>query len=344
MRIKTLNAWRGIFAIVIVLYHSHVHITDQAVSLGVSFFFIVSGFLLTLHHSAENLVSPKQWWAFWWKRTQRIYPVHWLALTCIAYFFFVVKHKPFEPSSFFAQVALVQGWIPKREVFFGYNGVSWFLGALLFCYACFPFINYLFSRLRLRWQVILVTAIFVFLAWWLQQLTAQQRVYTYVCPAIRLGDFIIGIVAGNLYRLMAKTQFTYSRAKATLIELAAVLFALEVIFINRTTELVTIWDNYLLWWIPAMFIVLSAAMLNGQEGWLGQVLKSKPFQWLGDMSLEIYIFQGVAALMVNYYLAPLFGHFGIMIYDQNVWFQVPLLLVISWMVFKVRNHKIHASL
>lgn len=339
MKIKTLNAWRGIFALVIVLFHSKVHIMDQAVSLGVSFFFVASGFLLTLHHRQERLTSPKAWWQFWWQRARRIYPIHWLALLLCLWFSFIVNHKPIEPAELLTQIALVHCWVPKKVFYFGYNGVSWFLGALLFCYACFPLINRYFSHWRLRWQVLLVVAIMAGLAWLLPRLTAGERIATYVCPLVRLGDFLVGVTACNLYRLMRSTSITYGRIKATFIELAAVGIALELLIINRTTLLITTWDNYLVWWLPAMLIVLTAAMLGGQEGWLGRLLTTRPLQWLGDISMEVYIFQGIAALIVNFYVAPLFGHFGIMIYDKNVWFQVPLLLLMAWCIYLLRTKK-----
>ncbi|MBR1804033.1 MAG: acyltransferase [Muribaculaceae bacterium] len=337
--IRTLNAWRGIFALVIVLFHSKVHLMDQAVSLGVSFFFVASGFLLTVRHHDERLTAPAAWWKFWWSHARRIYPIHWVALFLITYFFLVPEHKPFAPAEFFTQFALIHCWFPTKNFYFGYNGVSWFLGALLFCYACFPLINRYFTSLRLRWQLLAMTLIMMALWWWLPQLTGQQRIFTYVCPAIRLGDFLMGITAGNLYRLTQSNSLTYSKAKATVIELAAIGIALELLVINRHTLLLNTWDNYLLWWLPATFIVFASAMLHGQEGWLGQMLCTRPMQWLGSVSMEVYIFQNLAALIVNYYVAPVFGHFGIMIYDHNVWFQVPLLLLMSWFVNHLRTHK-----
>ena len=41
-------------------------------------------------------------------------------------------------------------------------------------------------------------------------------------------------------------------------------------------------------------------------------------------------------MVVNYTISPLLGHFGIMAYDQYVWSQVPLLLLMSWGIYKLR--------
>lgn len=335
---KTINAWRGIFALVIVLYHSHVHWMDQAVSLGVSFFFVASGFLLTVRHRHDfDELNGGHWWRFWWQRACRIYPIHWLALACIVVMQVVLEHKIIDWSILSAEATLTQSWINQhRDFYFGYNGQSWFLSSLLFCYACYPLFARYFSRWRLRWQLLAVAVVMAVLAICLPQMTGSQRTYTYVCPAIRIGDFALGVVAANIYQKFS----SHSRIRlpmATILELSAVALALTVVLINRHTRLVSVWDHYLVWWIPATVIVFVAGTLNGQEGRLGRFLLAKPFQWLGKVSLEIYLFQGVAAMIVNYTISPLLGHFGIMAYDQYVWSQVPLLLLMSWGIYKLRT-------
>lgn len=334
---KTINAWRGIFALVIVLYHSHVHWMDQAVSLGVSFFFVASGFLLTVRHRHDfDELNGGHWWRFWWQRACRIYPIHWLALVCIVVMQVVLEHKTIDWSILSAEATLTQSWINQhRDFYFGYNGQSWFLSSLLFCYACYPLFARYFSRWRLRRQLLAVAVAMVALAFCLPQLTGSQRTYTYVCPAIRIGDFALGVVAANIYHKFSNHS-RISLPMATVLELSAVALALALVLVNRHTRLVSVWDHYLVWWIPATVIVFIAGLLNGQEGRLGRFLLAKPFQWLGKVSLEIYLFQGVAAMIVNYTISPLLGHFGIMAYDQYVWSQVPLLLLMSWGIYKLR--------
>ena len=343
--IKSINAWRGIFAIVIVLLHSEVPMMESGAKLGVSFFFIASGFLTTLRHHDEDLTSPGTWWTFWLKRAQRIYPLHWIALACYMTLYVLVMHKSIQWPQLAAQAALVQCWIPDIEYYFGYNSVSWFLGALLFLYACFPPINKYFSRLRLRWQLLLVVAVTGVLAWWLPQLSTMQRVYTHVCPAVRLADFTIGVFLANVYRRLYTPAMAYGTTKATIIEVIYIIIVAEVIFINQTTELLTPWSDYLVWWIPATIIIFSCAMLNGKEGLIGRLLCSRPAQLLGQWSLEIYLFQHVAATIVNYYISPIYGHFGLMAYDKYVYTQVPLLIIMAWAIHKARKiKKSHSSL
>ena len=328
---KTINALRGIFAIVIVLFHSKIHLMDQAVSLGVCFFFVASGFLTTLHHRHEfDTLQAGHWWRFWWRRACRIYPLHWLALALLVGLQVWLEHRPVKWPELISVATLTQAWVNDKAYYFGYNGASWFLSALLFCYACFPLIGRWYCRLRLRWQVLLLTAILLLLVWWLPTVSGRLRTFTYVLPVMRLGDFLMGVTAANIYMAVKHHHDSYSTTKATLIEGAIMLVVLEVLLLNRYTGAITVWDQYLVWWIPATLIVFGAAMLHKQEGWLGRLLLLPPFQWLGKVSLEIYLFQTVAAILVNYTVSPLLGHFGIMAYDKYVYSQVPLLLLLAW--------------
>ncbi|MBR6285348.1 MAG: acyltransferase [Muribaculaceae bacterium] len=337
---KTINALRGLFAIVIVLYHSQIYCLESASMLGVSFFLVASGFLLTVRHRhAFDKATAGDWWRFWWRRACRIYPIHWIALAMMVFLIVVVEHKghTIEWPVLACVATLTQPWVPIKDYFFGINSISWFLGALLFCYACFPTIDRWYSRLRLRWQVLFLTSLMLLLTFGLPMLSSHMRLYTYVCPAVRLGDFLVGVTAGNIYLKVKNTPRNYSTLKSTLIEAAIVLIVVEVLLINLVTDTVDTWDRYLVWWIPVALLVFASAMLSDHEGWLGRLLLLRPLQWLGKVSFEVYIFQTVVAIIVNYTVSPLLGHFGIMAYDKYLYSQLPLLLLLAGVMHWLRS-------
>lgn len=87
MRIKELDAFRGIAATVVMIYHfttiyERCYTNDSAIFsmdygwLGVPFFFILSGFVITL--TVEKCKSAKE---FLLKRFLRLYPTYWICLT-----------------------------------------------------------------------------------------------------------------------------------------------------------------------------------------------------------------------------------------------------------------------
>ncbi len=336
---KTINAWRGIFAMIVVLYHSEVHLLDQVISAAVSFFFVASGFLLTVRHGGEFAqLQAGSWWRFWWRRACRIYPIHWLALFTIVVLKVWLDHQAIDWPILIAETTLTQAWIDQhRGIFFFHNGQAWFLSALMFCYACFPLLTRHYLRWRLRWQALPLAAAMLLLACLLPLLSGPERSFTYICPLVRLGDFVLGMFAAGLYRAIAPRLAAIGRGRATVLELAAIACCLAVTAVNRYTSLVGPWSHYLIWWIPATLILLTTALLDGREGAIGRFLLKPPLQWLGALSLEIYLFHGVAAIVVNHTVSPLLGHFGIMAYDHYVWSQVPLVLVMSWVIYRLRT-------
>ena len=85
MRIKELDAYRGLAALSVVLYHyTTIYAKDFGVEsdayfsygwLGVPFFFILSGFVITL-----TVERCKTGWEFLKKRFLRLYPTYWICM------------------------------------------------------------------------------------------------------------------------------------------------------------------------------------------------------------------------------------------------------------------------
>lgn len=92
----SLQAGRGIAAILIVVYHTAAMMgTDQpywripllhqrftGFALGVQFFFVLSGAVILLAHF-DDIGHPAALPAYLWKRFRRVYPIYWFVLTFI---------------------------------------------------------------------------------------------------------------------------------------------------------------------------------------------------------------------------------------------------------------------
>ena len=77
--IKTINGWRAVFALMIVLFHVGVAGLEEMTWAGVSFFLMASGFLLTLKHPFAQL-DGAGYRRFAWGHALKLYPLHWLTL------------------------------------------------------------------------------------------------------------------------------------------------------------------------------------------------------------------------------------------------------------------------
>jgi peptidoglycan/LPS O-acetylase OafA/YrhL len=101
--------------------------------LGVTFFFALSGFVLTWSATGNRLSAG----AFYRRRFARVYPLH-LTTAVVAGVAGIVYGAAAGPGTWAAVLLLVQSWIPDRTFYFGLNGVSWSLSCEAFFYLVTP--------------------------------------------------------------------------------------------------------------------------------------------------------------------------------------------------------------
>lgn len=102
----------------------------------VEILFITSGFLMAYNHYNDK--KHQTGWQIICRKLPRFYPIHIFAFLLQALFVTTWASKPL---SYFLSVGILnlslqQAWFVGTE--FSYNNVSWFLSALLFCYAVTP--------------------------------------------------------------------------------------------------------------------------------------------------------------------------------------------------------------
>ena len=108
---------------------------------GVSFFFVLSGFILVYTYAGRNIVLRD----FWQTRFARIYPAYLFALLLTSPFWIIGALKMHVPFFAFGErhfaltsalvVLLLQSWVPGAAL--SWNSVSWSLSVEAFFYAGF---------------------------------------------------------------------------------------------------------------------------------------------------------------------------------------------------------------
>lgn len=151
-RLDTLTALRFVAAAAVLIAHSfEVFLPDFAGTrfasigvLGVDFFFVLSGFVLTWSRRAGRTALR-----FYWLRFSRVWPLHALTL-----FLVLVTGLTFRQGKAFGlllNVPLLQAWSPDPDVYFGFNSPSWTLSNESFFYLVYPLLLLpVFSRLNRR--------------------------------------------------------------------------------------------------------------------------------------------------------------------------------------------------
>ncbi len=162
-------------------------------AMGVSFFFVLSGFVLTWSGSAAG---PG---AFWWRRFSKIYPA--TLVTTLAALLVVGGAGPVPLA---AHLTLTQTWFPSASVFGALNPVSWSLSCEAFFYLCFPLLLPALRRLRPAGLWIAAGGLVAFVLVTGALLTTVDRSLAlwlgYMFPPVRMAEFTLGIVAALLVR------------------------------------------------------------------------------------------------------------------------------------------------
>jgi peptidoglycan/LPS O-acetylase OafA/YrhL len=187
---------------------------------GVSFFFLLSGFVL-----AWSMQKNDRKTSFWRRRFARIWPAY--AVAAVAGYL-VSMHwdgRPFSLGRLAANLAMVQAWLPHKDWYFSTNAVGWSLSVEAFFYLTFPFYARYIVRLPARRALalagVLLGGMLALAVWFRGDITlihgyqlpdADALWIIYVLPAVRILEFLLGITLVALIRQAAMPRIPVSLA------------------------------------------------------------------------------------------------------------------------------------
>lgn len=213
--LDSLTAVRGPAALLVFGYHV-IHGTQWANWLpgarlgyvGVSLFFILSGFVLAWSYNKK--AGAKN---FYLRRFARVYPLHFLfyCVALLGLLLFGVSNSAgdLNPLSALLNLLLLQAWVPSWEVIFSNNAVSWSLSCEAFFYLMTPFVLNRLDGMRYRVKATLLGGWFVLMATVSYLLAMQSNfmdVVVYANPLLRSGEFTLGLALG-LFALLVRDGY-----------------------------------------------------------------------------------------------------------------------------------------
>lgn len=170
-RLDALTGLRWWAAFLVFLYHMRVFaplpgpitaVLDQGY-LGVTFFFVLSGFVLTWSMRPAVTLST-----FYWRRFARIWPAHMVALVLAVLVFYTLATppegsflKPFDAGVLLLSVVLLQGWWANPAILFSGNPAAWTLTVEALFYALHPWISRVLVPLAKRGALLIAVAALV---------------------------------------------------------------------------------------------------------------------------------------------------------------------------------------
>lgn len=194
--LRSLTSLRFAAALLVVVFHLSLFAPGlggvgrlaAAGYVGVTFFFVLSGFVLTYSWDIDATAAR-----FYRRRFARIYPVHLLFVALAMMPWVVTPNWAALPTN----LALLQAWSPDDAVARSFSGVSWSLSCEFFFYAAFPLLVRLIWR-RVR-RPLVVGEVAIGLAFVvgvaMQRHDPEWGAWLFHLPAFRMVEFVAGSLA-----------------------------------------------------------------------------------------------------------------------------------------------------
>ena len=297
--IPALTSLRFFFALAVYFHHCYFMTRSESKAVGdfyqlffyegyvgVSFFFVLSGFILAYNYQDRFVRGEQSRRAFWWARFARVYPLHLLLFLVMI---------PVDIAEEFAdgvgqgvlkvvsQVTLTQSWFLDPGVATAFNAPAWSISDEAFFYALFPALALGAARAwrrygqRALWGLLPLGLLPLAMA--LSPTTWYDPVY-YFFPPVRLAEFVLGIALFNVLRDRPVPSVRRSNYEET----GAV--ALLFLFWLLHREFGTVYRYSVYYWTPMVALIAAFARGRGRlSGWLAHP------RWilLGEISFAFYL-------------------------------------------------------
>jgi len=302
--ITSLQALRFIFALFIFAEHfpisaEETHLLHGAGAMGVSFFIVLSGFVMSIGYEKRVQSPTFRWGDFMLKRLIRLWPLHLLCLGA----WIILAYAAWGSSAIYPLPllgnALLLQWLPIDHI--EGNNVAWCLSVLVVLYAVYPFI----ARLKTRNLILLFLGITIALhAIATTHMPTSTYVYWYTSPFNRILDFLLGMITFRAYQsaLAHGALQKWSRLSPAIrwgIELLPlILYAIALTCLrSHSTDL----NAVIFFYIPSTLIIFIFALSDQCEARKGipSVLNQRWLIYLGQISFSFYMVHNLIILSVK---------------------------------------------
>jgi peptidoglycan/LPS O-acetylase OafA/YrhL len=335
MRIEQLTFTRFIAALAIVIFHfgrdifpfdaELIRPVIAASNTGVSYFFILSGFVITIAYFHHPAIKSADFYLF---RISRIFPAFLLSVI-LTLFYFLLTGIEIDVLNLVLQLLLLHAWI--KEYCLTLNFPSWSLSVEIMFYALYPFLfNYLYRRQSKRTLYVVMflfwisaQAIYLFI----QQsgnIHTDWKHFSFYFPPFHLNEFL----AGNMLALYLFTNIGRLKSKNS----AAVLLVFIVLLVLLSIpSMKNYYHNGLL--VPVFCLLIYLLSVN--NGWLATLFRKKLFVLSGEISYGLYIYQYPVFKLSSFFLIKVlkFNH-SIAVFYINLC----ILLLISYLSYRFIEH------
>jgi peptidoglycan/LPS O-acetylase OafA/YrhL len=306
-KLDSLTALRFFAAISIVIEHSksafrsmnwipHFHY-----DFGVSFFFVLSGFILC--YTYRNFDSVGSARRFYVARIARVWPLH---LFMLGAFLVAIPQQGwffggtdgYHLAIFLANVFLIHAWIPVIAFFFSLNAVSWSISTEAFFYLIFPVLRHRWENTWHWKSAIVVLVVFGVLAVSSvcgvslinpqKPLAISAEGIGYISPVVRIIEFLLGMLTEKAFDAIRKWKLPKGMAVWTAFEVCAIGL---IVFIERLAGYTASspWSIFGVECTDAPAFPLLILVFALGNGLISKLISIRPLVVLGEASFALYL-------------------------------------------------------
>ena len=253
---------------------------------GAEFFFLISGFLVAFKYAKnDKLRDFRSGISYACGKISKLYSLYLVTMIpmLLLDIRIVMKSKAIGGGQILikilSSVLLLQSWIPNSEYYWAFNGVTWFLSSLVFCWV-FSFImlkiikkydeKYVFITLiMLQFAIETISSIFLGgeLSTWL----------TYICPAYRFLDYSLGMC---LYLMYKDYTDSLKEKRGWNLILIGILYFLIFLICDKSIP-------YTIYHVFECAFFMAVVLQQGKINTF--IMENKALVFLGDISMEIFL-------------------------------------------------------
>lgn len=281
-RYEVLDSFRGIAALMVVIYHfevdgliSNLNIVRNA-SFFVEFFFVLSGFVISVS-SLNKLNNVSDVFQFMKKRLARIYPLHvfmlimFIPFAIVAFTLNIDLGNRFSISSFISNIFLLQALGFNSGA--TWNIPSWSISTEYYTYLIFALFSLFLFFKKIILTCITIATLSVFVLYFFSSMEDSSFLALFRCTY----SFFLGVIAFRVH--------TYIKSNS-LIELLIITILITVLSYSKINK------NDMLAFLMPLFFFVVILIFSCQSGRISEFLLLPYFKILGGLSFSIYMIHG----------------------------------------------------
>ncbi len=351
--LRAVSGMKSMALLLILVWHCGVLKAPDLGARCCEIFFVSSGFLEAYRHGFSWEFTLEECFLSVRRKLRVIYPMYLASLLSAVALSFLTGKITLElrfVGTMLPYLLLMQSWFPKIALLPEYNGASWFLSALLLCYAATPFVAYVVKRVMgatalgskvLKMSLLMAT---IFLVRTVAELLAVTfpDIYSYSVhsnPLVRLLEFSLAYCVGIVFTDFLSTRDISPWKKATL-ELSIVAVYVTAVW----------YGNALLPRSAFVFLACPLVVVFARgEGPISRFLSLAPLQSFYAIEMSFYLFHQTACRIaaIDVFKTLYSGIRGGRIIHVTIALALTLLFVMAWRLlstaFNSRFHRLNVG-